>query len=215
MMLVVAPARNRTRYLYPGEGLGSIVQKLLRPLTSAVGIPCRKPSHTGEKRRKPDASRGIGDGFTIGCAENHGVQTGTTDERFAAITGRPQVDVVAGPAEHDVAVRWTSGRRTAIGSTENDVAPGTTVHDIVAIQAEHHVIVRPALEHVSPVQRLVGTGAGLDRRVVLPVIVQPNQELRSFAAFYERCLRGLRRAEKSAHQTEQYAAESTTTRIRI
>src|SRR5262245_40764992 len=37
--MLPAALRNRTRYRYPADGLSSIVQKFVRPVTSAVGMP--------------------------------------------------------------------------------------------------------------------------------------------------------------------------------
>src|SRR4029079_17352238 len=117
----------------------------------------------------------------IGPTKDQRISPRATEKRLATIAGSPEIHVVAGPAEHDVAVRRTARRWSAIGAAQDDVVPWTTVHHVVAVQAKHHVVARPALEHVGAAQRLVRNGARLDRHVVFPVIVASNEKLRSFA----------------------------------
>ena len=58
----------------------------------------------------------------------------------------------------------------------------------------------PAGEHVGPVQRLVRGSAALNGRVVLPVIVESDEELRPLAAFDQRCLRRVRGGQERADE---------------
>ena len=105
------------------------------------------------------------------------------DERLASIARSPEIHVVAGSAEHDVAVRRTARRRSAVRPAEDDVPAWTTVHHIVAVQAKHHIVARSADEDVGAIERLVRDGARLNRHVVLSVIVASDEKLRPFAVF--------------------------------
>ena len=75
---------------------------------------------------------------------------------------------------------------------------------------KHHVIARAALEHVGAVEGLVRHSAGLNRRVVLPVIVESDEELRPFGAVDQRRLRGMRRAEDQARARDEQAGRERT-----
>ena len=92
-----------------------------------------------------------------------------------------------------------------VRSAEDDVSTWTAVHDVVPVEREHHVIARAALEHVGAVEGLVRHSAGLNRRVVLPVIVESDEELRPFGAVDQRRLRGMRRAEDQARARDEQA----------
>ena len=63
------------------------------------------------------------------------------------------------------------GAASAVRPAEDDVPARTAVHHVVAVQAKHHIIARSAFEDVGAVERLVRGRAGLNRHVVLPVIV--------------------------------------------
>ena len=56
----------------------------------------------------------------------------------------------------------------------------------------------PPVEHLGPVQRLVCDGGILDRRIVLSVIVEPDEKLPPFAAVGQCGLCGMRRDQESA-----------------
>ena len=71
-------------------------------------------------------------------------------------------------------------RRSAVRTTEDDVLTRTTVHHVVAVQPEHHIVARSADEDVGAVERLVRDRASLNRRVVLPVIVESDEQLWAF-----------------------------------
>ena len=92
------------------------------------------------------------------------------------------------------------GAGPAVGSAQDDVLTRPPVDDIVTVQAEQHIVALPAREHVGPVQRLVCDGATLDRGVVLSVIVEPDEELRPFAAVGQCGLRGMRRDQERAEK---------------
>jgi hypothetical protein len=86
-----------------------------------------------------------------------------------------------------------------VSGPPRDVSAWNAVHDVVSVESEHHVVARAALEDVGAVEGLVRRGASLNRRVVLPVIVESDEELRPFGAFHQCRLRRMRRAEDQAH----------------
>jgi hypothetical protein len=57
---------------------------------------------------------------------------------------------------------------------------------------------------------LVRHSAGLNRRVVLAVIVESDEELRPFGAVDQRRLRGMRRAENQARARDEQAGRERT-----
>ena len=80
------------------------------------------------------------------------------------------------------------------------------------IEYEHHVVARAALEDLDAVEGLVGLvrrGASLNRRGVLPVIVESDEELRPFGAFQQCRLRRMRRAEDQAHARGKRSARKS------
>ena len=102
-------------------------------------------------------------------------------QRFTSSPGPPNMmSLFGGPP----------GAASAVRSTEDDVPTWTAVHHVVAVQAKHHVIARPAFENVGAVEGLVRRRASLNRGVVLPVVVASDEELRPFAAVGQRRLRG-------------------------
>jgi hypothetical protein len=69
-------------------------------------------------------------------------------------------------------------RRATVRTAQDDVASGATKHDVVAVQAEHHVVGRTASNDVGAVERLVGCRTRLESHIVLAVVVGSDQELR-------------------------------------
>jgi len=169
----------------------------------------------GEKPecRQAHACLRVSDRLTIRGTEHEGVDSGTAQERFAAVAGRPEVDVVARATRHDVAVRGTARRCAAVRSAEDDVATGTSIDDVVAIQSEDHVVTRPTDDHVGAIQRLVGDCAGLNGNVADIVIVLSDEDLRTAGTITDRSLRNASRAEnskQSGEKTEREGGKSNT-----
>ena len=135
-----------------------------------------KPRNPEQKGRQPNTRRRIGECLAIGRAENERIAPRPPDKHLASIAGSPQIHVIAGSAEHDVAVRGTARRRSTVRPTQDDVVTRTTVHQIVAIQTKHHIVARSAFEDVGAVEGLVRARASLNRRVVLSVIVDSQSE---------------------------------------
>lgn len=107
--------------------------------------------------------------------------------------------------KHDVAVRRPTRSCAAVGTAENDVAARAAVHDVIAIQAEHHVIGRPSDQDVTAIERLVRDRASLNRRIVLSIIVEADQQLWSAAFFKESRLHGLGPTDHDADKRSQHA----------
>ena len=166
------------------------MQKFPRLLTSAVGIPWRKPWYAEEQGWKPDTCRRIRSGFAIGRAEHQRVEPLLSAENLAAIARRPEIHIVPLSAEHDVAVRGTAWRRSTVRPAENDVVALTAEHDVVAVQAEHDVVATAAIENVSAVERLICDCARLNQGVILFVVVESDDDLRALAVFDECRLAG-------------------------
>ena len=135
------------------------------------------------------------------------------DERLAAITRRPQIHVVTLSTEHDVAVRRAARRCAPVRSAQDDVVTLTAVHHVVAIQSKHDIVALPAFDNVGAVERLIRNGAGLDRRVILPVVILPDQKLRPLAAVDEsRLCRVLSqdRGKQRSRETGRHRGDSET-----
>ena len=139
----------------------------------------------------------------IGRAEDERVDPWPAKKRLASVARSPEIHVVAGSTEHDVAVRRTAWCGSAVRPAEDDVVTGTTVHDIVAIQSEHDVVVRAAGENVSSVEGLIGASATLNQRVRLNVIVQSDEQPSPLAAFDDGRLCRASRARDDAQEHEQ------------
>src|SRR5688572_372020 len=122
-----------------------------------------------QQGRQPNTRLWIRKFIAIGRAEDERIAPLPADECLASISRSPEIHVGAGSAEHDVAVRGTARRWSAIRPTEDDVPAWTAVHHIVAVQAKHHIVTRSPEEDVGAIERLVRSGAGLNRHVVLPV----------------------------------------------
>ena len=59
--------------------------------------------------------------LAIGRPEDEGIAVWPAGEDLAAIAWSPEIHIVVGPAEHDVAVRRTAWRRPSVGSAQDDV----------------------------------------------------------------------------------------------
>src|SRR4029079_18516020 len=92
---------------------------------------------------------------------------GSADEHAAAGAAAPDRDVAARVAVHHVAV----GRRALLGAADDHVVAGAAANHVAAEQPDQDVVAGLPLDHVGVVEALVGRARGLDRGVLLVVVV--------------------------------------------